>query len=109
MHQVFEGREWIKTGKDSIVQRFKEIRYRMKDKSKTQIWKVDYYLEGPNEAESLKIMFSGRSRWVSNRIYRATRHPFSRIPICGRYIEFWGKSIGMNRNEKGMKKVDLRV
>ena len=36
MHQLFEGRAWIKTGKDSIVQRFKEIRYRMKDKSKLQ-------------------------------------------------------------------------
>jgi hypothetical protein len=62
MHQVFEGREWIKTGKDSIVQRFKEIRYRMKDKSKLQTWTVDYYLKGPNQAGSLKIMFSGRSR-----------------------------------------------
>ena len=62
MHQVFAGREWIKTGKDSIVQRFKEIRYRMKDKSKTQIWTVDYYLKGPKEAESSKIMFSRRSR-----------------------------------------------
>jgi hypothetical protein len=60
MHQVLGGREWIKTGKDSIVQRFKEILYRMKDKSKTQIWTVGYHLKGPNEAESLKIMFPGR-------------------------------------------------
>ena len=62
MHQVFEGREWIKTGKDSIVQRFKEIRYHMKDKSKPQTWTVDYYLKGPNEAGNLKIMFSGRNQ-----------------------------------------------
>ena len=59
MHQVFEGREWIKTGKASIFQRFKEIRYRMKDKSKPQTWTVDYYLKDSNKTDSLKIMFSG--------------------------------------------------
>jgi hypothetical protein len=32
----------------------------MQDKSKTQIWTVGYHLKGPNEAESLKIMFPGR-------------------------------------------------
>jgi hypothetical protein len=31
----------------------------MKDKSKPQTWTVDYYLKSPNEAENLKIMFSG--------------------------------------------------